>query len=204
MGNFYKRAVALIIFSFGLGHVGNASAVVINFDDLVPVHDPIFPCFCDNELTDEYAAQGLTFNDGFFDGSSSDGGLTYQNYLITGPYGQLIFSGELPTFVSMFVTSIHNDAIYFSAWGPDGFLETKKTPGFGGPFDDTPPEPNFHISFTAEKGIRFIDISAFYFRRTGAMIDDLTFTTTPVPEPQAWLLATLLIAPFLRKVLFKK
>lgn len=124
----------------------------------------------------------------FFDGSSSDGGLTFQNYLITGPYGQLIFSGELPTFVNIFVTSIHSDAIYLSAWGPDGFLETKKTPGFGGPFDDTPPEPNFYISFTAEKGIKFIDISAFYFRRTGAMIDDLTYTYASVPEPESFLL----------------
>ena len=66
MGNIYRRAVASIIVLFSLAFVGNASAIVINFDDLVPVHDPIFPCFCDNPLTNEYADKGLTFNDGFF------------------------------------------------------------------------------------------------------------------------------------------
>lgn len=204
MPKIFKHLVAPFITCISLIFASNTFAVVINFDELIPLHDPVFPCFCDNPLTNEYVDKGLTFTDGYFDGSSSDGGLTYQNHLVTGPYGQIIFSGQLPTFVSMFVTSIHNDAIYLSAYDDNGFLEMKKTPGFGGPFDDTPAEPNFYISFTAEKGIKFINIDAFFFRSTGAEIDNLTFTHASAPEPSSLLLISLLFAPLLRRFFIKR
>lgn len=204
MSNLYKRVVTSVAVFMSLVFAGNTFAVVINFDDLIPSHDPDYPCFCDYELTNEYADKGLTFHDGYLDGESLDGGLTYQNYLVTGPYGQIIFVGKFPTFVSMLVTSIHNDAIYLSAWGPDGFLETKKTPGFGGPFDNTPPEANFYISFTAEKGIRFIDVSAFYFRRSGAIIDNITYTYTSASEPAPFLLMMLGLTVLMGKKIFPR
>ena len=204
MCNIFKRLMGALISCIAIGFGSNASAVTIHFDDLVPIHDPVFPCFCDNPLSNEYASKGLIINDGYLDGESLDGGITYQNVLITGPYGQLSFTGELPTFVSMRVTSLHGDAIFLSAYGPDGFLATQQTPGFAGPFDDTPPEPNFYISFSAATGIQAINIDAFYFRSTGAAIDDLTFTYTSVPEPSSLLLLSFAGIMFVRRVLIKK
>ncbi|GGY69603.1 hypothetical protein GCM10011613_12430 [Cellvibrio zantedeschiae] len=204
MCDLFKRWIFGLMGCVALGIGANASAVVIDFDDRIPIYDPVFSCFCDNPLSNEYEDKGLLIHEGFLNGESHDGGVTYENFLITGPYGQLSFVGELPTFVSMRVTSLHNDVIYLSAFGENGFLEMKKTPGFGGPFDDTPAEPNFFVSFAIEEGIKFITIDAFYFRSTGAAIDDLTFTYSSVPEPSSIMLVTLACIVFLRRSFLSK
>ncbi|RZA00436.1 MAG: PEP-CTERM sorting domain-containing protein, partial [Moraxellaceae bacterium] len=167
------------------------TAVVIDFNDLVPVYDPDFPCFCDNPLTDQYASKGLMIDNAYLNGESYDGGLTYENIMLTGPYTQLNFIGNLPTFVSMLVTSVNQDVIYLTAYSNNGFIESKQTPGYGGPDDDTPASANFLISFSSATGIKSINIDSFYFLRTGAAIDDLIFTYTPVREPSSLVLLAL-------------
>jgi len=169
----------------------NAHAVVIDFNDLVPVYDPTFPCFCDNPLTDQYASKGLMIDNAYLNGESYDGGLTYENILLSGPYTQLNFIGTLPTFISMLVTTTHDDAIFLTAYGSSGFISSVQTPGYAGSEGDPLAVPNFLVSFSSASGIKSINIDSYYFLRTGAAIDDLTYTYSSVPEPSSLLLIAL-------------
>ena len=188
----FKRSMLILMSCITLGiATSNAHAVVIDFDDLVPIYDPDFPCFCDNPLTDQYASKGLMIDNAYLNGESYDGGLTYENILLSGPYTQLNFTGTLPTFVSMLVTSAHDDAIYLTAYGSSGFIASVQTPGYAGSEDDPLAVPNFMVSFSSATGIKSINIDSFYFLRTGAAIDDLIYTYTPVPEPSSLILLAL-------------
>lgn len=165
-----------------------AKAVVINFDDLVYV--PTWPddFFGDHELTDEYEDQGLLISGGFLSVWSEGTGpsVSEPNFLYAGHDLRLKFIGELPTFVSMYVSANSEQAVYLKAFGSSGLIASHTTDGWRG-FDTDPPYvPNQLVRFDAHEGISEIFISDFFFRRTGAMIDDLTFTySAQVPEPSS-------------------
>lgn len=198
--SFIKR-VTLIVSTCTFGLVLNAHAVFIDFDDLVPIYDPESPCFCDNPLTNQYASKGLLVDNAYFNGESFDGGLTYENVLTSGPYTQLNFTGPLPTFVSMYITSANNDAIFLTAYGLKGFISEVQTPGYAGSDEDPAAVPNFLVSFSSAAGIKSINIDSYYFLRVGAAIDDLTFTYSSVPEPSSLILLILgLMAVTLRRL----
>ena len=153
-------------------------AVVINFDDIKRVHeDPESPSWADQPITDQYASKGLVIDGGWLNSYYEEDPniLSGPNYLQGGPYFGLKFTGHLPKFVSLIVTSSNRDAVYLNALCGDGSTQFRNTPGYAGSDDDPPFEPNQKISFYSALGISYIDISAFYFRRTSAMIDDLTY-----------------------------
>ncbi len=167
-----------------------AHAVVINFDDIERVHtDPDDPFWADQELTDQYLSRGLLIDGGYLNSYDPDSDLIVsgKNYLQGGPYFGLTFVGKLPTFVSLIVTSSHEDVVYLNALCGDGVTLSQQTPGWAGPDNNTPFEAKKLITFTSDFGISHIDISAFYFLRTSAMIDDFTYRYS-VPEPAAILL----------------
>jgi hypothetical protein len=188
----------------GISNASSTYAVVIDFDDLVPVYDPVSPCFCDNPLTNQYESQGLLIDNAYLNGDSTDGGLTYENILLSGPYTALYFVGQLPTFVSMNVTSSNGDAIFLTAYGPGGGAGEYQTAGFAGSDDDPPVIPNEFVSFHSEAGISQINIDSYYFLRVSAAIDNLTFTYSAVPEPSPLILMLLgCVAVFWRRISIK-
>lgn len=180
-----QHYIGVFILCILCGTAPSALAVTIDFNDLVPFNDPADPCFCDNPLTDQYASKGVLFSGSYFEGESHDGGLTYENRMLAGPDAQITFIGNLPTFVEMYVTSVSGDAVGLTATGPNGWGDSKLTPGFNGSEDDPPAIPNFLMSFSSASGIQRIDIGAFYDLRISAAIDNLTFTDTSVPEPSS-------------------
>lgn len=157
-------------------------AVFINFDDIDRIDDPFW---ASQPLTTEYLAKGLLIDDGYMGsyGGAPELVVSGPNYLQGGPYFNLTFVGELPKFISMIVTSSHDDVVYLDALCGDGSILSKETPGWAGPYYNSPFAPKQLITFTSEFGISKINISAFYFLRTSAMVDDLTYYyAVPVPE----------------------
>jgi len=178
-----KSIVLITLFVSLLGMATSSSAVVIDFDDLNPVYDEYDPCWCDNPLTDQYLSKGLLIGGSWVNGGNS------HNIMLTSNFGWLSFVGELPTFVSFFVTSEHDDAILFNASIADGSNIQKNSAGWLGSDEEyIPAIPNELITFTSELGIKGISIEGFYNLRTGAAIDNLTYTYASVPEPSSIIL----------------
>jgi hypothetical protein len=175
------------------------AATVIDFDDLNPVYDEEFPCWCDNPLTDQYLDQGLSIFGAWVNGANGN------NVMLTANAATLEFVGELPTFVSMNVTSHYGDAIFLEFIGTSGYLHSITTSGWQGYEEiSTPVIPNEFISFNSEEGIRFINIQGFYNMRIGASIDNLTFTHASIPEPATIaLIAIGLLGVLMRRYRFK-
>lgn len=176
-----------------------AAATVIDFDNLNPVYNEEFPCWCDNPLTDQYLDQGLSIFGAWVNGANGD------NVMLTANAATLEFVGELPTFVSMNVTSHYGDAIFLEFIGTSGYLHSITTSGWQGYEEiSTPVIPNEFISFNSDEEIRFINIYGFYNMRIGASIDNLTFTHSSIPEPAPLaLIVTGLIAILMRRYRFK-
>lgn len=174
-----KRMAALTIFS-SLGIANNALAVFIDFDDLNPIYDEIYPCWCDNPLTDQYLSKGLLINGAWVNGANS------QNSMLTSNWAALEFVGELPTFFSMNINSVHDDAVLLSIYGANGLISQEHTKGWTGPDNEyIPVVPNEFFSFSSQQGISHIVIEGYYGLRTGADIDNLTYTYSSVPEPSS-------------------
>lgn len=158
----------------------HAFAIFIDFNDLKPVYDPDFPCWCDNPLSDEYLDQGLRVHGAWVNGDGSE------NSMLTSDWASLEFIGVLPTFVSMNITSHYGDAILLDAYSTSGFLFSKHTSGWMGLEENsTPVIPNEFITLSSDVGIKSITIQGFYGMRIGASIDNLTFTHASVPEPSS-------------------
>ncbi len=194
---------ASFLFSLTLLGSSYASAVIINFDNIERVDDPFWAA---HPLTTEYADHGLIIDDGYLGsyGPDSEMAISGPNYLQGGPYFNLTFTGPLPSFVSMIITSSHEDAVYLDAILGDGSIIEQEVLGWAGPDHDDPQEVQKLITFESSAGIAHIDISAFYFLRNSAWIDDLEFRYADVPEPGT---LTLLLAGLFalgRKRLFKK
>lgn len=166
---------------------GSAHAVFIDFDDITRV--PVDGCFCDHPLSTEYLSKGLLIDGGYLSGETNPDG-TNNNHLLASDYLHLIFVGTLPTFVSMQVDAFYDQAVFLTFFGTDGLIATHQTHGWAGSDElSTPYVPNQHVAFEHSQGISSIGISAFYGMRTGAIIDNLTFTVSrSVPEPSAALL----------------
>jgi len=164
----------------------NSFATVIDFDELDPVFDEEFPCWCDNPLSNQYLDKGLLISEAWVVGADHD------NSMLTSNFATLKFVGELPTFISMNVTSIYGDAVILDIYGPSGFLFSPNTSGWRGLEEYSTPEiPNEFVSFSSDTGISYITIQGFYNMRLGASIDNITFTRTPIPEPTSIALITL-------------
>lgn len=164
----------------------HALATFIDFDDLNPIYDPDFPCWCDNPLSDEYLERGLHIHGAWVNGGSGE------NIMLTSDWASLEFVGALPTFVSMNITSHYGDAIFLDAYGTSGFLFSKHTSGWMGLEENsTPVIPNEFITLSSDVGIKSISIQGFYGMRIGAAIDNLTFTYASVPEPSTMALIAL-------------
>lgn len=178
--NTFKYIAVIALTCITLTTATNAHAVLIDFDDLNPVYDSEFPCWCDNPLTDQYLSQGLLIDGAWVNGENSE------NVMVTSNWAALRFVGTLPTFVSMYVTSQRGDAIFLDATSPDGTGESKYTSGWRGPYEeDTPGAVNELISFSSDAGISQISIAGFYNMRTEAVIDNIFYSYSAVAEPSS-------------------
>ena len=180
-----KQILTLTTIATALGVAHNAFATTIDFDDLNPVYDEIYPCWCDNPLTDQYLSQGLIINGAWVNGANS------HNNLLTSNWTSLSFIGEQPTFFSMNINSVHDDAVAISIYGLNGLISDEHTAGWNGSEDYIPVIPNEFFSFSAPQGISSIIIQGYYGLRTGAEIDNLTYTYSSVPEPSSVALLSL-------------
>ncbi len=164
-----------------------ASAEVINFDDLERVDDPFWAA---QEVTNEYESKGLIIDGGYLGKYWREQGeeiVSGPNYLQGGPYLYFSFVGKLPKFVSLVVTSNNQDVVYLGANCGDGSVLHAETPGWAGPEKNTPFKAKNVITFVSQHGISSIGFGAFYFLRTSAMIDDVTYHYE-LPEPAPLLL----------------
>ncbi len=180
----HLRACLAVVLGFA---ALSAHAVLITFDDL-PRADPAQPD--SRPVTDEYAALGLIVNNGYLAAAGWNGP---DQSLIGAPHLSVSFTGALPTFVSLSVSSYFHDKVTVNAWGTSGILETKETEGLGGPpGTQTPYRPDQYVSFSNAAGIAQLELGASFFRRYGAYIDDLYFgNSPPVPEPAPFVLAAI-------------
>ena len=170
----------------------SSRAVTINFDDITVIHpDPDDICWCDHELTDQYASLGLLINGGWLGESAPHPDGSLNNVLIGSDSLGLTFTGVLPLHVSMTINAAFDQSVYLSAYGIDGLLAEIQTPGWAGTEETSSPyQENYRVDFDLAEGIHHINLGAFYGLRIGAVVDDLTFTSekTPVPEPSLLIL----------------
>jgi hypothetical protein len=182
----YRRATVAKVAAAVLGLAAlHAQAVLITFDDLPPP-DPEGG-FASTPVTDEYASFGLIVNGGYLGGSGVPG----TNQVLYGaPTLHLSFTGDLPNYVSLYVSAPNEDRVTVEATGP-GYARTVRTDGYSWPPETaTPYRDNQYVSFHSATGISNLDLGAFYFLRTGPVIDNLYFgNVAPVPEPGALVLA---------------
>lgn len=176
--NTLKKITVLTTLFTSLASTNNVHATVIDFDDLNPVFDPDVVCWCDNPLSDQYVDKGLLIEGAWVIGENSE------NYMLTSNWATLEFVGELPTFLSMNITSVYGDAVLLDVYGPSGFIYSRATSGWQGLEEySSPLIPNELITFSSDIGISHIDIQGFYNMRLGAQIDNINFTHNPVSEP---------------------
>lgn len=156
----------------------NAKATFIDFNDLNPVYNEEFPCWCDNPLSDEYLDKGVLIDGAWVNGGNG------QNVMLTSNWASIQFVDTLPNFISMNVTSHYGDSISLAFYGVDGLLFSHYTSGWRGwEENSTPVIPNEFVSFNTPQGIEYITIQGFYNMRIGAAIDNLTFESRMVTEP---------------------
>lgn len=173
-----KKIAVPFMLCLATGAAHNASATLIDFDDLNPVYSPDSPCWCDNPLTDQYRHQGLLVDGAWVNGSDS------HNMMLTSNFASLNFIGDRPTQVSMNVTSQYGDAILFGIYGTSGLLYSNRSSGWFGHEDNSSEDiANELMTFYSDEGITAITIQGFYNMRIGAAIDNLRFTNTYLPEP---------------------
>lgn len=171
----YRHAAAAAVLSLAAMH---AHAVLITFDDLPPP-DPESG-FAGRPVTNEYASFGLIVNEGYLGGSGVPG----TNQVLYGaPSLYLSFTGDLPNYVSLYVSAPNEDQVTINATGP-GYARTAYTDGYRWPPETaTPYRDNQYVSFHSATGISNLDLTAFYFLRTGPVIDNVYFgNVAPVPE----------------------
>jgi hypothetical protein len=160
----------------------SSHATFINFDDIERI--PTEGCFCDHPITNEYISKGLVIDNGYLVDQKTPGtaeGVSPPNMLLGGNEMSLLFVGNLPTYVELYVSTYLEQAAFFEVYGPSGLLFKKRTAGEAGPDESTPYFDNQFVSFESLDGISRISMSAHYNMRVGAIIDNLTFTYH-VPE----------------------
>lgn len=188
LNSFFLGALKKIIFITTLcisaGFSSGALATFIDFEEFYPAyhsspHDTA--CECDLSLKDQYLDKGVRFDDTWIVGDAESG---YK--ILAGLSPIIFFTGEaLPTFFSMDITSIFDDAMTLNFYSPSGLISTIITSGWRiSPGEDyvAPPEPEF-VSFSSDVGISAITIDGIFNRRFTSTIDNITFTYASVPEP---------------------
>ena len=174
-----------------LGLSSAAQAVLIDFDDRPVIHpDPENICFCDHPLTDEYLDKGLRIDGGFLVGQTFEDG-THQNELLGTNFLSLSFVDALPTTISMNISAAFEQAVFLHFYGENGLLGKVITSGYAGPISDTPYEEDQLVSFTSLAGISLVTLEAFYGLRTGAIVDNLEYEYSLVPESSSLVLLIL-------------
>ena len=189
----------------------SAQAVFIDFDDIpyIPA-DPESPQFYDVPLSDQYADKGLLIDGGFIVPYHLDSAFikSLPNFLLGSNVLTLTFTGDLPTFVGMYVSSFWEEPMYLKAYNSSGLIDSKATKGHGG---GAPGEPTFNythkqfIGFENEAGISSVTMEGHYNMRVSGAIDDLTFTRkASVAEPSSIMLLTLgILGVLARKIRFR-
>lgn len=179
-----KKTIWLFMIGLVLVGANPANAVFIDFDDITYVpSDEMFPHFSDMPLTDQYLDKGLLIDGGFLVGESLPDG-SNDNQLLGSNFLLLSFVGELPTYVSMYISAAHEQSVFLNAFGEGGWFAQQQTSGYAGPENDTPYSDNQLVSFYSPEGISSITLEAFYGLRTGAVVDNLYYDySTAVPEP---------------------
>jgi hypothetical protein len=191
----FLRLVTAGVFSISASF---AHATFINFDDIPYVpEDSEFPSFSDVPLTNQYADKGLVVDDGYILPYLSEEGTPLESkYLLGGNVLTLNFTGDLPTVVSMYVSSLFSDSVFLNAYNSSGLVQEIRTKGthgeWGTPdYEEESPENQF-VAFDVAAGISRITVENYYNSRVSARIDDLTFTrNASVPEPSSLLLFAL-------------
>lgn len=108
-------------------------------------------------------------------------------YLLGGPSLTLIFTGTLPTFVSMYVGAAVFDSVTVTALGPSGTQQYVTDGAYKNGDIDYPYRPRQFVSFASSKGISSIGLVAFYGLRADTQVDNVYFTSA-VPEPASYLM----------------
>jgi hypothetical protein len=184
-----------------------AHATLITFAEFPLTPDEDGQWYSD-PVGEDYAALGVHFYDIYRIEASSG---TPGEGVLGGVGPGIIFTGTLPTFVSLNFSSVYPSvAAYVSAWTPHGFAGTISTGGDAispeGTWIETPEPyvPNTYASFHSPDGISRLVFSQVYGMRTTVLIDTLYFGAVPpppVPEPDslALLLAGLGVVGVVRR-----
>ena len=161
----------------------SARAITLDFNELDRATYAEYP---DGVLTNEYQSVGLLFGDSAYLVENGEG-----NNAVGGPGFSILFDGELPNFVSMYVWSGSGHALFPRVYYASGEFEDTITKGqITGMFGDESREPYFLpqlISFNSSIGISGISLTS----QTSTYMDDLTFTygsVVDVAEPSSFLL----------------
>lgn len=171
-------------------------AALITFDDL-PTNsgEP-------TELIDQYAALGVTFggaavDEDHWDASVSSPNVASDHY---GPGMSIQFTGALPNFVSLYVSTAWEQSAYISFRSTDGQVTHFVTDGWRGLEElSTLYRDRQLVSFSGAD-ISHVYLGEFYGRRGSLLIDDLMFDhiDVEVSEPPMMSLLTVALLLLLR------
>jgi len=166
-----------------------AQATLLSFNELAwTPHDS----WSDLPVTDQYAALGVTMQGAYLD--RNDAG---NQYLITDIFATFSFSGTLPHYVSLNLSSPDGSSeSYVEAWSGNTLVGSGRT---GGNFPDgtadgevssvMPYQANRYIPLSFAGGISKLTFANAYGTRVSALVDNLYFGAVPaVPEPSTLLL----------------
>jgi hypothetical protein len=174
-----------------------AQATLITFDELPWVPGDGWPPPLPG---DTYASLGVLIDGGLL--SRSDDTVSPPQYLLGGNSGSITFTGELPRYVSFYISSTLSDGESWAlASGPGGYSQREGTGGWPGgdsphpiPYPEMPVD-NSLVSFASASGIERLDFFNAYNQRFSAAVDNLYFGAVPaIPEPAPLALAAIGLA----------
>lgn len=194
--NITLASLSALIFS-ALMLMNPARAAIITFDDIpyVPV-DPDWPQFDDVLVTDQYLSLGLLIEGGFLGRRyPPEDNLDNPQFLFGSNFMRMRFVGnQLPTYVTMTISSVIDYANIINFYSPDGHLFEMVTSGYAGIDSNNPYRPDQPIAFSSPSGISEITFEGYLNMRWGTLVDNLKFKSSPqttVPEPQLFILLCL-------------
>lgn len=171
----------------------SAQATLITFDELpwVPIES-----FSDNPVTTQYASLGVTFDSGYLAQTYYSGvpPAHPNQYLLGGNHLQVSFSGTLPLYVNLNLSSPYGEGSESYVWALDASGKVVGQGRTGGYYPDGTQEPpwrqdlpykaNRPIFLSSSTGIASLQFGDAYGSRLSSSIDNLYFSAVPaVPEP---------------------